>query len=124
MCVEVRGDLDLIEKFAIEKDDDNGNVTLLDIEGNYQWMPLRCSKCSTFRLDYNRVIKPRLSHVIQSNKPTPYNHLASNPNKAKHGVWQVVSRKVKGKQTIDGSAIVSSSKNSPQRIEVMGRGRS
>ena len=48
VCIEVRGDQDLIEKFAFETKNDNGAKNLVNIKVKYQWFPFRCSTCSIF----------------------------------------------------------------------------
>ena len=106
VCVKVSGGADLIDKFVIESEDRNGNTTLLDIAVEYQWMPIQCSKCSTFGYDYNKVASQKIGYgahrvnPAQSYHPTPsLNH----HNRVKEGVWQVVQGKDKGKKIVEGA---------------------
>ena len=92
VCVEVRGDLNLIDKFAIETNDGKGNTTLLDIDVEYQWRPSRCSSCSTFGHDCSRVANQRPSHAALRSIPSQSGPIPTRNrhNMAKAGVWQVV----------------------------------
>ena len=95
--------LDLINKFAIATEDGNGNSTLLDIDVEYQWIPSRCSTCSTFGHDCNKVASARTGQVAHRAKPTqagyPTSTLKSH-NKAQEGGWKVVNRRDKGKHKV------------------------
>ena len=118
VCVEVSGALDLIEKFAIETEDGNGNSTLLDIDVEYQWKPTRCSKCSTFGHDCHTVAKQRPDLVNHKSNPYAAGHpiLKHNRNNStKDRVWQVVQRKDKGKRICEDSGLGESPRVSPHR---------
>ena len=119
VCVEVSGDKELIDKFAIETDSGNGGTTLLDIEVEYQWKPSRCSICSTFGHDCNKGATQGHGRAASRPIPSP-SRPTSNRHRsppAKAGVWQVVQKKDHGKNTIQD--LVSTS--SPHVFEVADR---
>ena len=128
VCVEVSGDLDLIDKFTIETEDGQGNTSLLDIDVEYQWKPLRCSSCSTFGHDCQKEAYQRTRHVHNPNpSQSGHRNLAINPsrnNTTKDGVWQVVQRKDKASKMVASFTLDGNPSGNYHRSVVPGRGSS
>ena len=127
VCVEVSGDLDLIDKFAIEMAAGENETSLLDIAVEYQWMPIRCAKCSMFGHNCNKVASKTQGYTAhranpaQTYYPTPsLNH----HNMVKQDVWQVVQKKDKGKKIVEGAELDMITIASTQRLKANNRERS
>ena len=90
VCVKIRGDLELIDKFVLEAEDDNGKISLIDIMVDYQWKPSRCTKCFSFGHDCSRVAKSSPVHAVQKVNPTKSGHPnypANQRGKGMEGIW-------------------------------------
>ena len=91
-----------------------------------QWKPIRCSNCSTFGHDCNRVanLRPGFgAHRMnpnQSYRPTPN---IDHHNRDREGVWQVVQRKDKVKKTVQGVGMDVSLRVPTQAFEATNRGK-
>ena len=120
VCVEVSGDLDLIEKFTIKTEDGNGTNSLLEIDVEYQWKPPRCATCSTFGHDCHKEALQRPKHVAHNPNPYQTNHRTTtqncrHQNSTNEGMWQVVQRKNKVNKIVEGTNLNDSPRGSPQQ---------
>ena len=109
VCIEVSGDQDLIEKLAIETQNDNGTKNLIDINVEYQWLSLRCPKCSTIghnclkpavtNKDFSYHKHPKPHHWVHSVRLLADRNVETNQTNDRHSdePWTEVTRKGKGK---------------------------